>query len=395
MSSRTRQLILAIATVGFCLATASAWVHYRVLTDPSYVSPCDINATFSCTQVYLSRFGSVHGVPVALGGMIWFALVALVAGFARPSDKSSVAAGYLFVIATVGLAVILYLGYVSFVLLHVGCVLCMGTYVCVVAIFLLASSTASISILQLPLRVMTDIRSVLTRPVTLVAAILYLTGAVSAVALFREGSRSAVQAAEAPPTADATAAFATAWNAQPRVDLGVAPNGAKVVIVKFNDYECPACQQAELWYKPILDKFAKSNPGAVKYVLKDWPWNATCNFNATSTIRGHEASCDAAAAARMAIDRGKYDEMAGWLFANQETTPAAVHEAATRILGVTDFDQEYKTKLTDIQRDVADGGVLHIDSTPTFFIDGVRLPAGLIPPQYFELAINLELKKAS
>ena len=196
------------------------------------------------------------------------------------------------------------------------------------------------------------------------------------------------------PTADAQANFAKAWAQQPRQDLGIPAAGAKVIIVKFNDYMCPSCRQAEVAYKPILDKFAKSNPGAVKYVVKDWPWNSGCNFNATSTIRGHEASCNAAVAARIAKDRGKYDEMAAWLYANQGTTPAAVRAAAERILAVKDFDVEYAAKLTDIRRDVADGGVLRIDSTPTFFINGVKLPNGIIPAEYFELAIALELKKA-
>ncbi len=144
----------------------------------------------------------------------------------------------------------------------------------------------------------------------------------------------------------------------------------------------------------MLEKFDQEHPGAVKYVLKDWPWNSTCNFNATATIHGHEASCYAAAAARMAKARGKYDAMADWLYGHQDTTPAAVREAAGQILGIADFDKEYTLELPAIRRDVADGGVLRIESTPTFFINGVRLPAGIIPPQYFELALNLELKKA-
>ena len=95
------------------------------------------------------------------------------------------------------------------------------------------------------------------------------------------------------------------------------------MILKFNDYECPGCGQTEIMYKPVLEKFAKSHPGAVKYVVKDWPWNSACNFNASRTIPGHEASCDAAVAARMARDRGKFEVMTDWLFANQGTTPAA------------------------------------------------------------------------
>jgi protein-disulfide isomerase len=217
--------------------------------------------------------------------------------------------------------------------------------------------------------------------------------AVAALAALGIVSSPALSARQAVST-EAEANFAAAWAKQPRVDLGIPANGAKVVIVKFNDFMCPSCRQAEVFYKPILEKFAKSNPGAVKYVVKDWPWNRNCNFNTASTISGHEGACNAAAAARMARDRGKYDEMVEWLYANQGTTAAAIRSAAERILGVKDFDAEYAKKLPDIRRDIADGGALRITSTPTFFINGVRLPEGTIPAAYFELAISLELKRA-
>ena len=106
MTPRARWIVLTFALVGLAFASASAWVHYRVLTDPTYISPCDISAHFNCTQVYLSRFGSVWGVPVALGGVIWFGLVALLAGFDKPAAKeqSSATGLYIFALATIGLA---------------------------------------------------------------------------------------------------------------------------------------------------------------------------------------------------------------------------------------------------------------------------------------------------
>lgn len=397
MSSRIRWVILALSIVGFGFATASAWVHYKVLTDPSYVSPCDISVTFNCTQVYLSRFGSIGGIPVALGGMVWFGLTALISGLAQPTDTRSPAAGYLLVLAVIGMASVLYLGYASFAVLRTGCLLCIGTYVSVAGIFIASVMSRSVPMTELPVRVSSDLRAAFGRPVALVLAMLYLAGVVGAVALFpREEdlvARRAADAASTPaPSADAQQDFATAWAQQPRQNLGTAPDGAKVVIVKFNDFECPACRQYELHYKPSIEKFAASHPKEVQYIVKDWPWNSACNFNTMSTIPGHEAACDAAAAARMAKDRGKYDEMVEWIYANQGTSSAELRAATQRILGVTDFDREYAQKLPDIRRDIADGGALGINSTPTYFINGVRLPGDRMPLQYFELAINLELQ---
>ncbi len=205
---------------------------------------------------------------------------------------------------------------------------------------------------------------------------------------------STVAGAQTPGmTLEARQNFAAAWARQPRVDVGIPAEGARVVILKFNDYECPGCRDAETAYRPVLDKFAASHPGAIKYVVKDWPWNTACNAHAGRTIPGHEASCDAAAAVRMARDRGKADEMIAWVYANQGTTPEAVRAAAGRLLGITDFDREYTVKVAEIGRDVADGAALDVSSTPAYFINGVRLP-GIIPVELFELAITLELGPA-
>ena len=60
---------------------------------------------------------------------------------------------------------------------------------------------------------------------------------------------------------------------------------------------------------------------------------------------------------------------------------------------MTDFDAQYATVINQVKGDVALASILGIRVTPTFFINGVKLEGGL-PPQYFELALQQELKKA-
>lgn len=229
-----------------------------------------------------------------------------------------------------------------------------------------------------------------SKTIAMIAVVLVVAlGFAGAAGLFRSDDAGELATSGAAGEAD----FAVAWAQQPRVDLGIDPEGASVVVVKFNDFECPACRQAEIQYKPVLDRFAQSHPGAVKYVIKDWPLDSSCNFHMMSTVRGHEAACDASAAARMAQDRGQYQEMVDWIYANQGVTQAALREATQRILGVTDFEAEYARKLPDIRKDISDGGALNIQSTPTYFINGVRV--GGLPPQSFERAIALEIEAAA
>jgi protein-disulfide isomerase len=209
-------------------------------------------------------------------------------------------------------------------------------------------------------------------------------------------------AAPPPAQADFDRQFLAAWDQQVRHDVRVPAAGAKVVVVKFNDWMCPGCRIAYQTFKPLLAKY-QAIPGALKYIEKDWPWNRTCNAGTAQTFTGHEASCDAAAAVRLAADRGRRDAMAEWLYANQPATdaqraamPGRVRAKAIELLGLKDFAAAAATKLPDVRKDVADGMALGINSTPTYFINGVRAVGGdgsTIPPHLFEIALQHEYQK--
>src|SRR5258707_9296165 len=105
MSKSASRLALLCAVVGLAASVSAAYVHYRLVFDPSYHSFCDVNETISCTQVYLSRYSTFRGIPIALFGAMWFAAAALfsVSGMAaRESVRESVP-GYLFVLSTLAL----------------------------------------------------------------------------------------------------------------------------------------------------------------------------------------------------------------------------------------------------------------------------------------------------
>ena len=72
MSMSAARFALGCAVLGLVTSSAAAYVHYHLLFDPHYASFCDVNGTVNCSQVYLSRFGTAFGIPVALLGGIWF-----------------------------------------------------------------------------------------------------------------------------------------------------------------------------------------------------------------------------------------------------------------------------------------------------------------------------------
>jgi uncharacterized membrane protein/protein-disulfide isomerase len=393
MSALARRLLVAFSLLGLVASGLSTYVHYHLIRNPDYRSFCDINTTVSCTQAYLSRYGSIAGVPVAVGGVVFFGLVLLLVWGSRARSRiEDSAPAYIFAMSTLALAVVLYLAYASFFVLKEICPLCVATYIAVIGIFIVSGGASSLPMSTLPSRVLRDVRVLVTTPVALLVALVFAAGAASAVEFFpRDEPRAAAQAA-APISQDQRSEFDRWWDAQEKVDVPYPADGAKVLVVKFNDYQCPPCKQTYFGYEPILAKY-QDRPQDLKYILKHFPLDPKCNSGVPTLV--HAAACDAAAAAVMARANGTFDKLTDWFFVHQdELSPATVRQAAKDVGGIADFDAGYAKAIQEVKTDASVGAVLGVTSTPTFFINGRRVRGG-IPPQYFEAAIELELKRAT
>src|SRR5437764_12343865 len=101
MSSQARKLLTVFGALGLGASSAATWVHYHLIKNPDYSSFCDINATVTCKEAYLSRYGSVAGVPVAVGGLIFFAWILIMIWGSRGTSRIMVSAdGYIFASST-------------------------------------------------------------------------------------------------------------------------------------------------------------------------------------------------------------------------------------------------------------------------------------------------------
>jgi uncharacterized membrane protein/protein-disulfide isomerase len=408
MTRRTRLLLLFFCLLGLAAASGSAYVHYKLLRDPGYASFCDINTTWSCATVYESRFGAFRGIPVAVAGIAWFAVATLltIATFAArpapPARKKTPAVDpppvvtYLFVWSVAGLSFVLYLAYASFFVLHTVCILCLTTYVAVIGIFLTSGNASETDMRSLPARVARDLRALVSTPAALVATLVVAVAVAALVAWFPRQvetplSAAAPAAAPAPLGQAQQSEFERWYTAQPRVPIAVASDGAKVVVIKFNDYGCPPCRQTYMEYKPVLQKWQSQFPGLVKFETRDYPLDPECNVNTPGGQ--HLASCEAAAAVRLAREKGRATEMEAWLFDNQPTlTPAGVRQAARDVGKVTDFEARYPATVELVKGDITLGHQLGVTGTPTFFINGVRIPG--LKAEFFDAAIAYELKQA-
>ena len=411
MAARSR-LLLLFSLLGLVATSWSTWVHYRLLQSPTVTSVCDISDTVSCSDAYRSAYGTIGGIPVALIGACFFAGILLLqlgarAGTPAPTNVDS----YVFALSIPAIAFSAYLASASFFVLHVLCLLCLATYVAVAGIFLIAGFSTRFSMTTLFDRLVRDLRVLKTRPAALAIAALFLLGTAGVLGFFpKEGELSGpiapptssapadgVPAAGAAPTqaqqADAVQAQLQQYlDTQPRRVIPVDAAGAQVIIVKFNDYQCPPCKQTFELYKPIKQKWEQQAPGRVKFVTKDYPLEPECNTNVPQPV--HQFACEAAAAVRMARRNNKAEPLEDWIFANQATLSLEGLKKAVRDIGaVQDFDTQFPRVLNDVKIDTSLGGFLGVHSTPTFFINGVQIPS--LQPQLLDAAIAYELKKAS
>jgi uncharacterized membrane protein len=383
MSSKSRMLLLVFALVGLAASTVSSYVHYQLLTTPAYDSFCDVSSRVSCTQAYLSAYGSFMGVPVALAGVIFFAAVAVLAGFAGRSSSPAreTAPAYIFVLSTIGLAFVLYLAWGSYMVLGVFCILCAITYVSVIGLFIISGGATTFPMTTLPSRAARDMKTLVSTPVAIALVLAITAGGVALIASFP--SEAAVQqvrteaAATYQPLNEAQMAqLKSWWDVQPVVDIPVPPSaGTKVLIVKFSDYQCPGCRAAHEALRPVLAKY-RGQP--VEYVMKHYPLEPECNGGSGGN---HFGSCEAAAAYEMTRGNPKQAELDDWLFANQTTlTKEVVRNAAAEIAGVTDYDTRYDAAIQAVKTDASLGAFMKIKSTPTFFINGRRIESGIAAP---------------
>ena len=391
MTKNVRLLLTLLTLGGLVSALASLYVHHQLLTQPGYLSFCDVNTTVSCSHVYQSRYGTLGGVPVALFGTLWYVGVLLVLAGSRwgwPSLREN-STGYIFLLCTAGLGFVLYMAYASLVLLKMVCLLCVVTYIAVAALFIVSGTRTSYPMITIPRRFLQDAKAAIASPAALALMLVFVVGATAAVAFFPRG---AAPAAGQAATADRQSEFLRFWENAPRTQLPVSADGAAVVIVRFSDYQCPACAQAYKEYKPILARYSAQYPGAITVVQKDYPLETECNSNLGRDV--HLAACEAAAAVRAARAKGRGDAMEDWLYTNHQIlTPAAVRQAAAEVGGVTDFDAQYPSLIASVKSDIALGVILGIRQTPTFYINGIKLE-GALPVPYLEMALQQELKRA-
>lgn len=140
--------------------------------------------------------------------------------------------------------------------------------------------------------------------------------------------------------------------------------GAKIIIVEFSDFACPACKVAKTEVDKVLEAYKEN----ARLVYRHMPF--------------HNQSMMLAEASEYAAENRKFWEFYDLIFSKQEEW-AGVTDATkfdellagyVKSLGLDEkklFEElKNNTYLPRVQKDVDDGGSLGIFATPTFFVNG-------------------------
>jgi protein-disulfide isomerase len=163
-------------------------------------------------------------------------------------------------------------------------------------------------------------------------------------------------------------------------DPGQGKANAPLTIVMFSDFQCPACASVH----PILKKVVAEHAEQVRFVVRDFPLTNI-----------HENAFSAAIAANAAKRQGKFFEYAEILYKNQNALDEASLKkyAADLGLNVKQFELDLSDAqiAAEVRKDRADGETYGIGSTPTVFVNGVKVR--VMSESGFREAIEKALKK--
>jgi len=110
--------VLIVSIIGFLLSLYAVYIEHRAKPGKAI---CDINEHISCTKAFQSEYGKTFGVSNAIGGLLFYVLVFVLALLNYNE--------YVFYLAVLSVLGSIYLGYISYAKLKNFCLVCSAIYV--------------------------------------------------------------------------------------------------------------------------------------------------------------------------------------------------------------------------------------------------------------------------
>ncbi len=151
---------------------------------------------------------------------------------------------------------------------------------------------------------------------------------------------------------------------------------AKVKVVEFADFQCPACAV----FEPIAQEIRATYGDKIQYVFRHYPLSDV-----------HPYAEKAAEAAECAGEQGKFFEAVDLFYKNRKDLSVDALKGYAKTLGLdeTKFAQclDSGAMAAKVKRDKEDGIALGVKATPTVYIDG-RVFEGIYPVEQVKKWVN-------
>jgi protein-disulfide isomerase len=172
---------------------------------------------------------------------------------------------------------------------------------------------------------------------------------------------------------------------------------SKVVVVNFDDFECPFCSRM---HQELFPEILKEYGDRIVFIYKDYP---LVEIHPWATHAAVDANCLAAQ------NSDAYWDFADYIHTNQrevsnEKTPAARLEALDRLTMLQGQKHSLDTvKLqscikaqdeTAVKASMKEAEAIGVEATPTLFVNGEKID-GAVPPNELRAALDRALKDAN
>jgi protein-disulfide isomerase len=367
--------ILSTAAVGACASGVAAAVSFAEqvgLTPPELF----MHARRWCS---LSRLG---GIPVEFIALVWFAAVLVLYAPRRPRRQLS--RGPTVFVTAVPMAGFGLWQSVAADNLCWPVIVATAAAIAVLVATAVATDEWPVSLLK---ALRSDLANVVSRPWSRASVSGFLGVSVITGALLH------VAAVRVPPGV-ARDRDLHRWylnEVSQRMPDWTADDAVRVVV--FSDYQCPACADTVPSSVEMAENRRK-NGLDIDLVIRDFPLDSKCNAPHLRDV--HPVACEAAYAARL-VGATRTEEQAAelraWLYSRGQSLTPELLRARLGDLGLAgEFEQQYSSLRDAVALDVAAARALGVNATPTFIVNGVRLPNG---PGVFARTLDYEEHRRS
>jgi protein-disulfide isomerase/uncharacterized membrane protein len=406
--------ILFLGAAGFILSIISLHSYVGAQTfGESYHTFCNMNASFNCNKVNLSKFSLFLSLPLSSWGILFYFFLLLLGGSTFLTDRL-VTARNCFVTGLIATFFSIYLFLVSKFIIKAFCIVCIYLYIINIFVFiagyllgfhysfkrLIGSFFRSlISFPRLLIGTLHQLddeqkKAKLLSQYVFVSALMFfgvIIGTLQLPGVFERSIRSSFPEAEIKKTRDLQLRYEK-WRDSPQrvipfstsTDSYIGNPDAKVKIVEFSDFECPACRRVAVPLKAYIDIHKED----LLFVFKHFPLDKACNQSLQRDM--HLNACFSAALAECTGRlTSSFFEVSEKIFKHEVFERSESKDEVRRVL-ISDIYNQFITPkgvsknnfvsclesepvTQKIRDDISLGNELQLEGTPSLWVNNRKI----------------------